>query len=94
MFGSKGYLDFYINSGKKWGVEFVCESDKLLEHINRKFGKYSKIPLVDYLVVNVCQITKPEAPLPGELQVIWNRNNQKFTVRRDGQAPDVYNFQD
>ena len=31
-FGSRGYIDFYVNDDKKWAIEILRDGDRLLEH--------------------------------------------------------------
>jgi hypothetical protein len=33
-FGSRGYIDFYVNDNKKWAIE-LRDGDRLLEHQQR-----------------------------------------------------------
>ena len=52
----RGFLDFYLNESKKWGIELMREGiiDKIRKHLARfeKGGKYTEIPLNDYVVVD------------------------------------------
>ncbi|CAG8693980.1 7807_t:CDS:2, partial [Acaulospora morrowiae] len=45
VFGSEGYLDFYINDQRNWAIELLQEEDKLQEHQQRlqKDGRYASI---------------------------------------------------
>ncbi|CAG8496851.1 7273_t:CDS:2 [Funneliformis caledonium] len=31
-YGSKGYIDFYVDDKKKWAIELLRDGDRLLEH--------------------------------------------------------------
>ena len=46
IYGSPGYLDFYIDGGLRWGVEIMREGNRLTEHRSRFMteGRYGKIP--------------------------------------------------
>ena len=49
-----GFLDFYINSLIRWGIEITREGLKIEEHLSRFIppnGKYSSMPFYDYLVL-------------------------------------------
>ena len=41
----RGFIDFYINSSLKFGIEFLRENSKFVEHLNRftNGGKYSNL---------------------------------------------------
>jgi hypothetical protein len=45
VFGSVGYLDFYINDQRNWAIELLRDGDKLQEHQQRfqKDGRYASI---------------------------------------------------
>ncbi|CAG8472335.1 7217_t:CDS:2 [Acaulospora colombiana] len=45
VFGSVGYLDFYINDQHNWAIELLRDGDKLQEHQQRfqKDGRYTSI---------------------------------------------------
>ena len=43
IFGTKGFLDFYVDRSRKWGVELVRDGDKLKEHAER-FGLDGNTP--------------------------------------------------
>ncbi len=85
MFGSSGYLDFYVNHGKQWGFELTRNSSKLNEHIGRfaPNGRYRLIPFKDWVVINFIQIPNEEdimhygeeaagTTLRGEFRVVYN----------------------
>ena len=55
IYGSRGFLDFYIDGEQQWGFELLRNGDKLQGHIDRfdlASGRYADIPLVDYAVVD------------------------------------------
>ena len=58
VFGSSGFLDFYVDSKLQWAVELGCElSDTdLMEHVQR-FGdkeRYKLIPMQEKVVLHFC----------------------------------------
>lgn len=66
-FGDNGFLDFYINSELRWGLEILREGRLLPEHydrLNGANGRYRHIPLRDWLVVDF----RSRRPLPTTLQ--------------------------
>jgi hypothetical protein len=62
VFGSKGYLDFYIDGEKQWGVELLRNGVEVAEHVGRfkSMGIYRKIPLHDFAIVDFR--AKPASP--------------------------------
>jgi hypothetical protein len=38
IFGSSGYIDFYVNGDKQWGIELTREGSKVQEHQTRFTG--------------------------------------------------------
>jgi hypothetical protein len=55
IYGSRGFLDFYIDGEQQWGFELLRDGDKLQGHIDRfdlASGRYRDIPLADYAVVD------------------------------------------
>ncbi|CAG8580084.1 14624_t:CDS:10 [Gigaspora margarita] len=43
VFGSEGYLDFYVNDQHNWTVELLRDGDKLQEQRYQKDGRYTSI---------------------------------------------------
>ena len=55
IYGSRGFLDFYIDGEQQWGFELLRDGDKLQGHMDRfdlASGRYRDIPLADYAVVD------------------------------------------
>ncbi|CAB4410130.1 unnamed protein product [Rhizophagus irregularis] len=54
VFGSDGYLDYYINGEICWGIELTREGNHLAEHANRFYenGKYKDIPLKEWIILD------------------------------------------
>ena len=52
-----GELDFYVNGTLKWAVELLRHGDKIGEHLSRfdlQNGKYRKVDIRDYIIVDCC----------------------------------------
>jgi len=59
-----GELDFYVNGKLKWALELVRNGSKIGEHIARfdeKNGKYRKVDMSDYLVVDCRPVYKGDS---------------------------------
>ena len=68
IYGSKGFLDFYLDGAQQWGFELLRNGDKLKGHVERfdlASGRYKDIPLDDYAVVDFYEV-------PGNRQVFVN----------------------
>jgi len=62
----QGRVNFYIPA-KEWGVELLCNGDRLAEHSGRFSSKGSyatTLSLSDYIILD-CRTTKPRDPHPG-----------------------------
>ena len=63
---AKGRVDFYIPA-KKWGVELLRDSNRLVQHSRRfslETGSYgTTLPLTDYIILD-CRTTQPRAQHP------------------------------
>ena len=54
-FGSKGFLDLYVNDDYKWGIELIWDGINLEEHIqrfNEINGKYRNIPKKFWIILD------------------------------------------
>jgi len=55
-FEGKSRLDFFINEDRNWGIEFLIENSKPMQHLyDVLFGKYSKGNYREHVVVNFLQ---------------------------------------
>ncbi|CAG8753394.1 7276_t:CDS:1 [Ambispora leptoticha] len=54
VFGSSGFLDFYINGWLKWGVELMREGRRMGDHVSRFMptGRYKQIPLSEWAIID------------------------------------------
>ena len=59
IYGSAGFLDFYIDGDIQWGFELLRNGVKINGHLNRfdaENGIYKDIPLRDYAVLDFYQV--------------------------------------
>ena len=63
--GTSGRLDLYVNTSVKWGIEILCESDRLEDHILQFLpgGSYEKFKLCRWVIINFCRQYKDDSPL-------------------------------
>jgi len=61
VFGSEGFLDFYVNDIKQWGIELTRDGNNLEEHAERPQGIYSLIDMKEYVVLDFrkSRVNKP-----------------------------------
>jgi hypothetical protein len=81
-FGSRGYIDFYVNDDKNWAIEILRDGDKLLEHQRRfqKGGIY--IPILKqvkkWALIDIhnsgMELPKPEERKTHDIYVICAEN--------------------
>jgi hypothetical protein len=51
----EGEIDFFVNGGHMWGIEFLCSGVKIGGHLSRfaqQTGKYGSLGATDYVVVD------------------------------------------
>jgi len=77
IYGSRGYLDFYVNSNYQWGVELVRNFDNLAGHAERfkQNGIYANIPMREWRLLHFVSSTcgkKSEPLIEGEWRVLHN----------------------
>jgi 6-pyruvoyl-tetrahydropterin synthase len=87
VFGSSGFLDFYVNSHLQWGVELVRNSDKLDEHAARfgPGGIYQNFPFKDYVILNFVEQESKRKHKPRftkEVVVLHNASSTEVVLRR------------
>ncbi|CAG8453033.1 4396_t:CDS:1, partial [Paraglomus occultum] len=61
VFGSVGFLDFYVDGDLCWGVELLREGDRMKEHRKRfaQDGEYKNIPLKEWVIIDFRHQSKP-----------------------------------
>jgi hypothetical protein len=53
VFGSAGFLDFYVNRDLNWGIELVREGTRARAHLDRFLqGSYRDIPLKEWIILD------------------------------------------
>lgn len=88
LFGSNGFLDFYVDSERKWGVEITRNGDRLEEHCARfgPAGQYRGIAFNHKIVLNFVQLKsfarKPTPKHELELTIVYVPRESNFVVRR------------
>ena len=91
VFGSPGYIDFYVDTKHCWGIELLREGQGAQKHADRftKGGIYEKIPRKEYVLLDF----RKSANI-GELQhhfwyAIYTDDYRQITVRRLGHVDQV-----
>ncbi|GAM23040.1 hypothetical protein SAMD00019534_062150 [Acytostelium subglobosum LB1] len=85
-FKSTGYVDFYINGGKKWAIELLREGEPatLDEHINRFLpgGKYYIMVDKDITQWAVLNFTSKDSPIRDHCwHIQYNQDFTSFSVK-------------
>ncbi|KAF8426729.1 hypothetical protein EV426DRAFT_592582 [Tirmania nivea] len=87
VFGSRGYLDFYIDGDLRWGVEIMREGSRMAEHVDRfsPSGRYTRIPCSQWRIIDFRHHSKS----PGELEenvfyALYSSDYREITVLRKG----------
>jgi hypothetical protein len=85
LLGSKGFLDFYIDSDYKWGIELLRNGSRLKEHLARfqPGGIYAELKnqLKDYHVIDFCKEGSAKA-VPTGMHHWIVYYNESFTSAR------------
>ncbi|KAF0413854.1 crinkler family protein [Gigaspora margarita] len=87
VFGSAGFLDFYVNGEICWGIELIREGDRLKEHAERfeKYGEYAEIPLKKWAIIDFRHHTKQVRELKSNFwYVLYTDNYKQVTIKRQG----------
>ncbi|CAG8774817.1 9208_t:CDS:2, partial [Cetraspora pellucida] len=87
VFGSAGFLNFYVNGELCWGIELIREGDRLKKHAERfeQGGEYANIPLKDWAIIDFRHYTKQIRELkPNFWYVLYMDNYEKVTIKRQG----------
>ncbi|CAG8592147.1 4995_t:CDS:2, partial [Acaulospora colombiana] len=87
VFGSVGFLDFYVNGKLCWGIELTREGNSLKVHAERfeQGGKYADIPLKDWAIIDFRHHTKQVRELKQNFWYVLYDDNYKCVIikRRD-----------
>ena len=87
IFGSTGFLDFYVNNGLEWGVELLREGDRMGEHAKRFVdgGTYEDIPLEHWVIIDFRHKSKRlQKTKPNFWHVLYDDSYSKVEIRREG----------
>ncbi|RIB30187.1 hypothetical protein C2G38_2136492 [Gigaspora rosea] len=87
VFGSAGFLDFYVNGEFCWGIELIREGDRLKEHAElfEKDGEYTEIPLKKWAIIDFRHHTRQVNELKSNFwYVFYTDNYEQVTIKRQG----------
>ncbi|KAF8430341.1 hypothetical protein EV426DRAFT_708519 [Tirmania nivea] len=89
IFGSVGYLDFYVNGDLNWGIELLREGDRMKQHAKRfiEDGAYAVIPLKEWVVIDFRHHSKAVQDLrPNFLYALYEDDYNIITLKQLGHA--------
>ncbi|CAG8505027.1 10504_t:CDS:2 [Acaulospora colombiana] len=92
VFGTAGFLDFYVNEKLCWGIELTCEGNRLKEHAERfeQDGKYADIPLKNWAIIDFRHHTKQVRELKQNFwYVLYEDNYKRVTIKRRDQNDKI-----
>jgi len=79
-------LDFYIDGKLQWMIEFIVEGRRLVEHVerfDRAKGRYKKIPMKDWLIVDMRKKKVEEKTMKKNVMyVIYGDDLTEATVKQ------------
>ena len=85
VFGSVGFLDFYVNGDLCWGVELLREGDRMKQHAARftQEGQYNAIPLKKWVIIDFRHYSKDIKELhPNFWYVIYSDDYKEVVIKR------------
>ncbi|KAF8453927.1 hypothetical protein BGX38DRAFT_366277 [Terfezia claveryi] len=89
IFGSVGYLDFYVNGDLNWGIELLREGDRMKQHAKRfiEDGAYAVIPLTEWVIIDFRHHSKAvQDPRPNFLYALYEDDYNIITLKQLGHA--------
>jgi len=94
IYGSKGFLDFYLDGEHQWGFELLRNGDKLKGHIERfdlASGRYKDIPLNDYAVVDFYEVSGKRQVFVDDkyFQVVFSRDFSTVELSHNGSTEHI-----
>jgi len=95
VFGSEGFLDFYVDGALGWGIELVREGSELKKHAERfkPDGKYSDIPMNEWAIIDFRHHTKHVRNLePYFWHVFYSDDYTQVTIRRCNHEARVFSL--
>ncbi|GBC49492.1 uncharacterized protein OCT59_015739 [Rhizophagus irregularis] len=84
-FGSVGFLDFYVDNGYCWGVELICEGEKLKKYAEKfeSDGIYAEIPLKQWAILDFRHNTKQvRMPKKNFWYVLYSDDYKTVIIKR------------
>ena len=97
VFGSSGFLDFYVNGAYQWGVELSREGQKMKDHAKRfaEHGAYTDIPLKQWAIIDFRHRTKTVSSfLPNFWHALYTDDFRTITLRCKDQEDIVLTLRD
>jgi len=85
IFGSNGYLDFYVDGDFGWGIELLRDGEKMKEHAERfeQDGEYEDIPVNQYAIIDFRHHSKRVQKLePNFWHVLCSDDYKQATIVR------------
>ncbi|CAG8595372.1 1188_t:CDS:1 [Paraglomus occultum] len=85
VFGSDGFLDFYVDGDYGWGVELMREGKRLGDHAKRfeQGGQYEVIPMNDWAILDFRHHFKRVRNLmPNFWYVLYSDDYKQVTIVR------------
>ncbi|CAG8706072.1 36548_t:CDS:2, partial [Racocetra persica] len=95
VYGTPGYLDFYINGKLNWGVELMREGKKMADHIDRfgNEGRNKNIPFDRWAIIDFRHNSNvPKKLEPNVWYALYADNYKTITVRRQGHEDVILNL--
>ena len=92
IYGSSGFLDFYVDSEFQWGVELMREGANSADHYNRfaHDSGYKEIPFKSWVIIDFRHYTNPpDSPLDNFWYALYEEDYSKITVKHLGVKDDV-----
>lgn len=89
IFGSVGYLDFYVNGDLNWGIELLREGDRMKQYAKRfiEDGAYAVIPLKEWVIIDFRHHSKAvQDPQPNFLYALYEDDYNIITLKQLGHA--------
>jgi hypothetical protein len=87
VFGSSGFLDYYINGEICWGIELTREGDLMSEHARRfhEGGEYEEIPLRQWVILDFRHHSKKIMKLKQNFwHILYSDDYSHVTIKRIG----------
>ena len=93
IYGSRGFLDFYLDGELQWGFELLHNGEKLQGHIDRfdlVSGRYADIPLADYAVVDFYETEKGVDVCDGHYyKVVFSQDFKMIQLSHNGVVEEI-----